>query len=271
MRSEVEPRSSGKERDTETGLDYFGARYYGNSTGRFTSPDPLLNSGRPWDPQTWNRYSYARNNPLVRIDPDGLYDFDKVCGRTDTKCQADQKRFNDAIDNAAALLKTLPKDSAAARAIKKSLDTLGTKGDKNGVKIGFGATATGGTMEKDGNHITVDWSAVDAGVQRYKAAGFNIDPSIEDAAEAVHEGSHLSQLTLTRRIANKWDIMTVFEREAYGAQSYLSESGKSESVVWNQSWAESADKETLRQSAVREAAKGSVDASRREYEGRGKK
>ncbi len=32
---------TGKERDTETGLNYFGARYYGSNVGRFTSPDPL--------------------------------------------------------------------------------------------------------------------------------------------------------------------------------------------------------------------------------------
>ena len=38
---------TGKERDAESGLDYFGARYYGPSLGRFTTPDSLLNSGHP--------------------------------------------------------------------------------------------------------------------------------------------------------------------------------------------------------------------------------
>jgi len=61
-----------KERDTETGLDYFGARYYASTQGRFTSPDPLLSSGRPIHPQSWNRYSYVINQPLSLIDPDGL-------------------------------------------------------------------------------------------------------------------------------------------------------------------------------------------------------
>ena len=37
---------TGKERDAETGLDYFGARYYGSNMGRFQTPDPLLNSGQ---------------------------------------------------------------------------------------------------------------------------------------------------------------------------------------------------------------------------------
>jgi RHS repeat-associated protein len=62
-----------KERDVETGLDYFGARYYANIQGRFTSVDPanyqaMLNPG---DPQSWNGYSYVNNNPLTRTDPDG--------------------------------------------------------------------------------------------------------------------------------------------------------------------------------------------------------
>ena len=61
-----------KERDVETGLDYFGARYYGSGHGRFTGADPLMASGRASVPQSWNRYSYVLNNPLKLIDPSGL-------------------------------------------------------------------------------------------------------------------------------------------------------------------------------------------------------
>ena len=61
----------GKERDAETGLDYFGARYFGGGMGRFTSPDPLMASAVPELPQSWNRYSYVLNNPLRYIDPTG--------------------------------------------------------------------------------------------------------------------------------------------------------------------------------------------------------
>jgi RHS repeat-associated protein len=61
---------TGKERDAETGLDYFGARYYSGAQGRFTSPDPL--GGHLADPQTLNRYAYVRNNPLRFNDPTGL-------------------------------------------------------------------------------------------------------------------------------------------------------------------------------------------------------
>jgi RHS repeat-associated protein len=61
-----------KERDNETGLDYFNARYFASTHGRFTSPDPLLESGTAEVPQSWNRYSYVLNNPLAFIDPTGL-------------------------------------------------------------------------------------------------------------------------------------------------------------------------------------------------------
>jgi RHS repeat-associated protein len=63
-----------KERDIETGLDYFGARYYSTTQGRFTSADPLLASATITDPQSVNRYSYVRNMPLTSIDPNGMDD-----------------------------------------------------------------------------------------------------------------------------------------------------------------------------------------------------
>src|SRR5438552_7032042 len=67
---------SGKERDTETGLDYFGKRYYGNALGRWTSPDPINFSKKHLTfPQRWNKYSYVQNDPLGRIDPNGLEDY----------------------------------------------------------------------------------------------------------------------------------------------------------------------------------------------------
>jgi len=61
-----------KERDNETGLDFFEARYYGSTQGRFTSVDPVaLTVDRLYDPQKINLYAYCRNNPLSFIDPTG--------------------------------------------------------------------------------------------------------------------------------------------------------------------------------------------------------
>jgi len=64
---------TGKERDSESGLDNFGARYDSSQCGRFMTPDPANASGLAHmdDPQSWNGYAYARNNPLVYTDPNG--------------------------------------------------------------------------------------------------------------------------------------------------------------------------------------------------------
>jgi RHS repeat-associated protein len=63
---------TGKERDAESGLDYFLARYFSGAQGRFTSPDAML-ARKEWlvDPQRWNRDAYVRNNLLRFIDPHG--------------------------------------------------------------------------------------------------------------------------------------------------------------------------------------------------------
>jgi RHS repeat-associated protein len=74
--SSTRQKFTGKERDAESALDFFLARYYSGAQGRFTSPDPLLNSLRPNNPQTLNRYAYVLNNPLRFIDVNGQYEQD---------------------------------------------------------------------------------------------------------------------------------------------------------------------------------------------------
>jgi RHS repeat-associated protein len=64
-------RYAGKELDPETAQEYFGARYYRNVWGRFGTVDPVYSSAAVTDPQQWNRYAYARNNPLKFSDPLG--------------------------------------------------------------------------------------------------------------------------------------------------------------------------------------------------------
>ncbi len=63
---------TGKERDSESGLDYSSARHYASSLGRFISVDPvIITPERKLDPQQLNRYAYVRNNPLRLVDPTG--------------------------------------------------------------------------------------------------------------------------------------------------------------------------------------------------------
>ena len=85
----VRQKFTGQERDAETGLDFFEARYYSGAQGRFTSPDEF--TGGPDElfdfacdaadnptfyanianPQSLNKYQYCYNNPLTYVDPDG--------------------------------------------------------------------------------------------------------------------------------------------------------------------------------------------------------
>ncbi len=81
---------TGKEMDIETGLMYYGARYYGSISGAFVSPDPMDASDRPdWlvDPQKLNVYAYVQNRPLIMIDPTG-----KESKRTGKTYRRDKKR-----------------------------------------------------------------------------------------------------------------------------------------------------------------------------------
>jgi RHS repeat-associated protein len=64
-------RYTGKERDSESGNDYFGARYYASPLGRWLSPDLPFSDQHLEKPQTLNLYLFAADNPLSFIDSDG--------------------------------------------------------------------------------------------------------------------------------------------------------------------------------------------------------
>ncbi len=71
-----EPRHTftDQEKDVESGLMYYGARYYHPTIGRFTQPDPaMMNPTKEMlaNPQLLNPYSYAANNPMKFVDPSG--------------------------------------------------------------------------------------------------------------------------------------------------------------------------------------------------------
>ncbi|MDZ4345213.1 MAG: RHS repeat-associated core domain-containing protein [Candidatus Binatia bacterium] len=64
-------RFTGQELDPESGLYYYGGRYYDQEISRFISPDPYVQE--PDEPQNLNRYSYTLNNPQGYVDPDGHF------------------------------------------------------------------------------------------------------------------------------------------------------------------------------------------------------
>lgn len=100
----TEHHFTGKERDAESGLDYFGARYYGSSMGRMMSPDPFIpfnlkkDEFQTWisNPQHWNKYAYVLNNPLKFTDPTGLTE--TVYYSTNNLTDEQKKFFNEHKD-----------------------------------------------------------------------------------------------------------------------------------------------------------------------------
>jgi RHS repeat-associated protein len=90
----TEHHFTGKERDAESGNDYFGARYFGSSMGRFMSPDwsddpDPVPFGDLENPQSLNLYAFAGNNPLSAVDEDG-HDYylqgGSQCGQNGVSC-----------------------------------------------------------------------------------------------------------------------------------------------------------------------------------------
>ncbi len=245
----VRSRSTSKERDAETGLDFFGARYMSSAQGRFTSPDPLLNSGRPWDPQSWNRYSYASNNPLRNVDPTGLYDLDNTCGADDKKCNRDfQQHAKDLKTQLANLQKQADKvnDPVQKARLQAGLAALGTEGDHNNVTVNFGATKGGGAAETDPvyNQATNSYS------------GFNVtfDPKQLTGSNAygiagAHEGTHVSDyegfdLTTGANVMAPFQIeyrgyqTSIFAASALGGSGFTATYDNKKYELWNGSWAQ---------------------------------
>jgi RHS repeat-associated protein len=174
--------------DRLVGLDFFGARYFSGAQGRFTSTDPLLNSGHPANPQTWNRYSYALNNPLRYTDPTGMYVWGKCSGSED-ECKAEQQRFRDSVANLKKAASQL--DGKERKELNKVIKKLGDEG-KGNIKINFGdAGSTNGIPNAGltvGNNITINYAAVDS-----VKTGWSLNASESSALDAGvtgHEGTH---------------------------------------------------------------------------------
>ncbi|MFV0387899.1 MAG: RHS repeat-associated core domain-containing protein [Pyrinomonadaceae bacterium] len=152
---------TGYERDEETNLDFAQARTFNKNHGRFTTTDPLLTTGRPFNPKTWNRYSYTLNNPLRFTDPTGLYE----CSGTAEQCKTFQGGLDSARAKLADIEKKYTKDSDEYRDAVRSLDAYGEAGKANGVTVKFDTLNKGtlgkasGRLDDNGNKsitVTID-------------------------------------------------------------------------------------------------------------------
>lgn len=181
---------TGKERDSETGLDNFGARYDSSAMGRFMtadwSPVPVaVPFADPFDPQTLNLYSYVRNSALNRTDPTGHYEVnDSGCsGYNQAKCQ---RKYDQTADN---FEKQRQKDlKSKDPRVRAAAAAFGNRGAKNGVHVGFADLSSRGIKgEVDGVTNNGKGKVIDVEVTIDKHLGG------KDLQETIaHEGTHVA-------------------------------------------------------------------------------
>jgi RHS repeat-associated protein len=240
---------TGKGRDSESGLDNFGARYNSSNMGRFMTPDPLLNSGRPSNPQTWNRYAYALNNPLNIIDPTGLYDLVNNCAQDDKKCNKQfEQHAKDLKQGISNLQKKVDKmkDGPEKQRLEASLKALGTEGDHNGVNAMFGAVANGAAETTFGYNEQTNQVTANVTFDPSKISGSN-----DYAIDAAHEGTHIVD-TEDPRYNNPATTLSPFagEYRAYQTSAWAASAlglsflgyGGGRYPIWNSSWGAVDDK-----------------------------
>lgn len=207
--------STSKERDAETGLDFFLARYYSSAQGRFTSPDEWAGGivdpftggqvGKPGplpyaditDPQTINKYAYVRNNPMRYTDPDGhvldvladiafigydIYDIAKN-GASVTSVLA---LGADVVGAAVPFATGLGAGVRAGRAVEEGV-VLTVKA-KEGWSVAQKAEAAAKieALNKTEMVVTKSERSATSAASRYKKAGGKVDSAVQDV-DHVHE------------------------------------------------------------------------------------
>jgi len=190
-----------KERDLETGLDFFGARYHASLQGRFISPDPLLSSGLPGNPQTWNRYLYAVNNPLSVTDPTGLF---IITGASQTEVEQIIATYHALL----AARNRLTVGSRAYNNLTRALARLGKPGEANGIVVRIGRPQNPGARG-DTNVNNIARGTVTITLKRSSFASDDVQGRAEALAhEAVHADDAFNVFAKSKSFADfkqKWE------------------------------------------------------------------
>jgi RHS repeat-associated protein len=182
---------TGNERDSESGLDMFGARHYGSSLGRFMTPDwaakptnvPYANFGNP---QSLNLYSYVENNPTTTGDPDGHCPDGCPVTYPTTLAQLDQQNQANSDFLTGAL-------EGAANFITSSLNRFATMGQSSTEPISqiqptnenqaIGMTAA--TLGLGAASLAADGPAAASTLERNAANGAAFEKSVVAATKAT--------------------------------------------------------------------------------------
>ena len=267
----VRQKFTSKQRDNETGLDYFGARYYASMQGRFVSADPLLSSSSIYTPQSWNRYSYSGNNPLRYTDPFGLY----VYGPHATPDE--RKKFEAGMKKAREAIKKLDPKSDQYKNLERALNAYGAKGVDNGVTVGFGPNKDGAPaatvigIQADSAGIKVVSDDNPTGQNTVVTIDLSQNKDSSALAESIgHEGSHVadgatlvsilpSNLSASAGILTSPFNLTKYQTEsrAYRVSAAVAQGlgydsltiGKAKYEIWNSGWKE-ADRPTKQAAGI---------------------
>jgi RHS repeat-associated protein len=210
---------TGKERDAETGNDWFLKRYFGSPMGRFTSPDPMgITKQKLRDPQQWNMYAYSRNNPLRFMDPTGMYV--TSCKEKDvSKCDQNTQDFE------AARQRNLKSSDKDVRASAKAYGGYG----QTGVTVTFRSQDKGGgvvTFDRDASGKATGTLTVNITPENLREASKGALGQAATDAEVAHEGTHVKDdlKLINSGFQPKYDIThRETERHAYSTENRVIE------------------------------------------------
>jgi RHS repeat-associated protein len=183
---------TGKELDSETGLGYFGARYYMAALGRWGSADPLAEKHLEWSP-----YNYVLNNPLTLIDPDGR----QVMANSNAYWEGVAvDGFQQGGFRGAAKV-------AAGMAAMTAFEFFGM----NQAETGFGAMAEGNWVSGTASvGMAVAGNLPGLNFTKFGRAAGSVDDAAravgkigDDAADGAAEAFHYTRSELTESIANE--------------------------------------------------------------------
>jgi RHS repeat-associated protein len=189
-------RDTGPAGDSYDTLDYLHARYYSATLAHFFSVDPERKSGRTSAPQSWNRYTYARNNPLRLVDPDGkdpkefrvlTVRINVVYSNADVKINNQGQTLRQVTEEGIAYSRTFFVQAGIKLDVRRFEGTINTEawGNINGpVKTSSGDVSLSDFMKSQKNALNVLVSADFGGVTG-KTAGVGGPTIIGNAADKM--------------------------------------------------------------------------------------
>jgi RHS repeat-associated protein len=212
-----------KERDIETGLDYFEARYFASTQGRFTTVDPLAGSGRAPTPQSWNRYAYVLNNPLTLVDPDGMegqvaqqvvdMGKDKTINRKIEEIRKAAKPLKPGVEPVATSIVYIPGEQTRlknATLVDADGNVLGTGLNGYMRPVGVAVLDQGGNImkEPDNMFIKEEITADSPDAKTEEKAGRLLTSSKEEKGQADNGLFYDIQARITGPLSKSLDIRT---------------------------------------------------------------